>query len=268
MYEYEPNLKLQNLVNKPNDSKKYKKTILVLAIVIVLLILILLLIFSSKQKVVEKEVVKKPSLSFVASELLQIIDDNDLDGLDAFGIDGITRVAINNICKGVNNCKEIKGEAVEKYVNNILDKKVTFSNINCELNDGPLYIYDSKSNMFVWNDNHPGHGGIVSSSIYRKVNSIKRDGNKYVLVLNKLYYSPMQSEYIASEPTFINKIYDAKDYLKVKSGGEEFNLNKLISDYDNDFDKLKNKGTRYRYTFDVKDNNYILEKYEVLSNEE
>ena len=152
MSEYEPNPKLQNLVKQP--PKDNKKLIMILAGVIVFLILIIIILAMSGTKVVEKEVEKKQSLDEVTLELENFIDENKLDALDTYGMDDVVRVAINKICTGVSNCKEISGDEVSKYIEKVFDKEVTFSDINCEFNDGVLYKYDSVNNKFIYTGEH------------------------------------------------------------------------------------------------------------------
>ena len=167
MNEYEPNPKLQNLV-KEEPKKNNNKLILILGGIIVALVLIVILLSASGTKVVEKEVEKKQSLDEVALELEDFIAENRLDALDAYGMENLVRVAINKICTGVYNCKEISGDEVSSYIQKIFNKKVTFSNINCEVNDGVLYTYDSANNKFVFTGEH-AHEGMVTEPIYTKL---------------------------------------------------------------------------------------------------
>lgn len=265
MNEYEPNPKLQNLVNEP--KKNNNKTLFILIGVIVLLIFIIFIMSLGGKKVIEREVEKKQSLDEISTEIRYFIDINKLDALDAFGYDNLARVAINEICYGVDNCKSIQGSAVREYISNIFDTEVTFSNINCELGDGVIYTYDSKNDKFVFTGEH-AHGGIGSKPIYTKVNSIKRKGEKIELVLNKLYYNPERTDYITTDPFGVNRVYNSKDYMHTVEGGEDVDLTKLSANYENNFDELKNVGTRYKYIFGEKEGHYILEKYEVINEEE
>lgn len=261
--EYEPNPSLQNIVNQP---KKSNKLIYILGGIIGLLLLIILILLLGGSKVVVKETERKQSLDEVALEIENFIDDNKLDALDAYGYDYILRVAINKICTGVYNCKEIDGEEVADYIKKVFDKEVTFSNVNCERNDGVVYTYDSVNNKFIYN-NHQDHG-VVTEPIYTKVNSIKRKDDKILVVLNKLYYNPSKSEYITTDPLGINWVYNSKDYMHTVEGGEDIDLTKLSANYENNFDDLKNIGTRYSYTFSKKDGHYVLEEYEIINEEE
>lgn len=264
-YEYKPNPMLQNLVQQP---KKPNKLVIILSVVIAVLILIIILMMAfGGSDVVVTETERLQSLDEVSEELKYFIDENKIDALDAYGYDDLTRVAINKICTGVYNCTEIEGAEVKKYINDIFGKEVTFSDVNCELNDGVLYTYNSENNMFVWNNSHTGHGGLGTKPLYTKVNSIKRDGDKIKLVLNKLYYNPLQSDYITTDPRGINRVYDAKDYMHTTEDGEDIDLTKLSANYENNFDKLKNTGTRYSYTFVKKDGHYVVEDYEVIGDD-
>lgn len=265
MNEYEPNPKLQNLVKQP--PKDNRKLFIILGAIIGVLLIVILILASSGTKVVEKEVEKKQSLDEVSLELQNFIDENKLDALDAYGMDNLPRVAITKICSGVYNCKEISGDEVTKYIKTVFDREVTFSNINCEVNDGVLYTYDSVNNKFVFTGEH-AHEGMNTSPIYKKVYSIKRKNNEITLVLNKLYYDPVRSDYITTDPLGINQMFNANDYMHTTDHGEDIDLTKLSATYENNYDKLKNTGTRYKYTF-VKDGvNYILKEYEVINNEE
>ena len=135
-YEYEPNPMLQNIVKQP---KKPNKLVIILSAVIAVLILIIILMMAfGGPDVVVTETERLQNLDEVAVELEYFIDENKLDALDAYGYDDLTRVAINKICTGVYNCEQIDGSEAEKYINDIFDKEVTFSNVNCELNDGVL----------------------------------------------------------------------------------------------------------------------------------
>ena len=263
MNEYEPNPMLQNIVKQP---KKPNKLVIFLSILVVVLLIVILILATTKPKVVTTEVQRQESLDEVTSELEYFIDENKLDALDTYGYDNLAWVAINKICYGVDSCREIQGDAVKQYISDVFDTEVTFSDVNCYLNDGPLYSYDSVNNVFVWNDTH-AHGGLSTKPIYSKVNSIKRKGDKIELVLNKLYYNPEQSDYITTDPLNINRVYSASDYMHKTENGEDIDLTKLKADYDNDFDKLKNTGDRYKYTFSKKDGHYVLEKYEVINEE-
>ena len=264
MNEYEPNPMLQNIIKKP---KRPNKWVLILGGIVFVLLIVILFLALRKPEVITTEVERKQNLNEIALELEYFISENKLDALDSYGYDNLARVAIVKMCYGVNDCNSVQGDVVKEYISNVFDTEVTFSNINCELNDGVLYSYDSVNNVFVFTGEH-AHGGLSIKPIYTKVNSIKRKGNKFELVLNKLYYNPDRSDYITTDPLGINRVYDSNDYMHMTNNGENIDMTKLSANYENNFDTLKNTGTRYSYTFGQKNGHYILERYEVINEEE
>ena len=266
MNEYEPNLMLQNIVQQPN--KPNKLVMILYGVIAVLILIIILLLVFNKPKEIVTETERLESLDEVSLELESFIDENEIDALDAFGDSSLLRVAINKICTGVYNCKEISGDEVEKYIQNVFNQKVTLSDVSCDINDGVLYTYDATNNKFVLNDSHASHINTVTKPIYTKVNSIKRKDDKILLVLNKLYYNPEKSDYITTDPLGINAVYNAKNYMHTTDKGEDIDLTKITANYENNFSNLKNTGTRYSYTFGKKDGHYVVEKYDVISDED
>lgn len=204
----------------------------------------------------------KENLEDVSLDLVDYIDEYHLDALDAYGMDDLLMVGINYVCYGVDGCKSVSALVVSDYFKKVFDKAVSLKDVQCPFTDGVLYGYgDGK---FIYNESHPGHDLPNTKPIYSKVNSIKKKDGQYVLVLNKLYYSQGKSEYITSDALGINRIYSYSDYDMPSGGGSVLDMTKLISDYNNDFDKIKNKGNRYQYTFSKKNKSYVLEKYEVI----
>ena len=59
-------------------------------------------------------------------------------------------------------------------------------------------------------------------------------------------------------------IYDFDNYDMPSESGRVLDVTKVTSDYENDFDKLKNKGTRYKYTFIKNGKKFHLKKYVVI----
>ncbi|MBR3898073.1 MAG: hypothetical protein IKJ43_02190 [Bacilli bacterium] len=247
------------------QKKKNKITIIVASIVVGFLLIYIFIDFIGDS--INKNPAKpeaKENLKEVALELQTFIIDNNLDSLDAYGKDELLRVAINNMCFGVYECKIVSADEVHNYIKNVFNKDIELGDVNCELNDGVLYSYNMENNTFVYNENHPKHPAVNVEPVYTKLNSIKKSGDKYVMVLNKLYYSSDRSEYITSDPLGIHKIYDFEDYDMPSANGQVLDVTKVTSDYENDFDKIKNKGTRYQYTFVKDGKKYYLEKYLVL----
>ena len=130
-------------------------------------------------------------------------------------------------------------------------------------NDGILFKYDSEKNTFVFqNHNHDGY----SKPLLTKVYSIKKSDDKYVLVLNKLYFDSSRSNYVSTDPLGVYHIYSYNDYSILSDGEKILDETKIITSYENNYSKMKEKGTRYEYTFVKKDNNFYLDKYRILKN--
>ncbi len=248
-----------------SQKKKNKILIIVFSVIVTCLLLYIFIDFVgdaiNEGKV---EPTSKENLEEVSLDLIDFISENNLDALDAYGKDDLLMVAISHVCDGVYDCKNVSGDSVQDYLKTIFDKEIQLQDIQCYLSDGVLYSYDSNSDRFIYNDSHPAHEPLNTTALYTKVNSIKKKNEKYILVLNKLYYNPGKSEYISSDPFGINKVYNFSDYDMPSDNGAVIDMTKLISDYDNQFNRIKDKETRYEYTFRRDGKKYILEKYAVL----
>lgn len=243
--------------------KKLKKITYILSFVIVLLVIFIFFksIFTSPVEVVDPK--PKEDLNETAISLEEFISDNHLDSLDVFGFNELTRVAISSICDGVVSCLEVKGEAVSSFIKRVFNRKIQLGDVGCEINDGTLFKYDSEKNTFVFqNHSHDGY----SKPLLTKVYSIKKSDDKYVLVLNKLYFDSSRSNYVSTDPLGVYHIYSYNDYSILSDGEKILDETKIITSYENNYSKMKEKGTRYEYTFVKKDNDFYLDKYRILKN--
>ena len=260
-------------MNKKDDGsdkiKKYKLLLYICVFIISVLFIYCLIISSIKTGKKTSEIQSKENLENVSLELIKFIDNYHLDSIDLYGSKELLRVAINDICYGVYECNKIDGNTVKEYVKEVFNTDILLENVLCENNDGVLYNYDVNNNMFIYNSNHPAHSFYSTKPILSKVNSIKKKNEKYVLVLNKLYFNSDVSEFVTTDPLGINSIYKFSDYdIPDSKGNLVLDMTKIRADYENNFDRIKNKGTRYQYTFSKKGLNYILERYDVLESNE
>ena len=250
--------------NNNKESKKYKIIIIICSIVIFILFILLLVPKKPKQNT---EIKQKENLNEVSLELKDYVSNYNLDSLDLYGKGSYIRVAISDICYGVISCNEIDGTEITNYIKNIFNKEITLEDIPCENNDGPLYSYNQKENKFIYNSNHGAHSLQYRKPILTKINKIRKKEGNYILTLNKLYFNSLRSEYITTDPLGINPIYKFEDYdMPDNNSGQTIDMTKLTTDYENNFEKIKNKGTQYQYTFEKKGTSYILKKYEILGN--
>lgn len=251
-----------NMSKKTDELKKQKnktKLILIISITLITLLLGYIAIDKIKDSTKKPEPQSKENLEEVATELMEFIEQKNLDSLDVFGKNELLRVAINDVCAGVYECKIVDAKEVSNYIKEVFNKEVPLTDINCEYSDGVLYAYDANTNTYNYTNHN--HTQVNTTPIYTKLNTIKKKNDKYILTLNKLYYSS-KSEYITSDPLGINTLYNFTDYDMPSDSGPVLDVTKLISDYDNNFTKLKDKGNKYVYTFSKQDKKYYLAKYE------
>ena len=256
-------------MNRQKDEltkqKSKTKLILIISVTVVTLLLGYIAIDKINDSINKNktEPKAKENLEEVAIELMEFIEQKNLDSLDVFGKNELLRVAINDVCSGVHECKIVDAKEVSNYVKEVFNKEIPLTDIMCEYNDGVLYSYDS--NTTTYNYTNHTHDPVNTYPIYTKLNTIKKKDNKYILTLNKLYYSS-KSEYITTDPLGINSIYIFTDYDMPSDKGPVLDMTKLTLDYDSNFTKLKDRGNKYRYTFSKKDKKYYLEKYENIQN--
>lgn len=258
-----------------------KKGVKILIIVLVLLVfgLICYIIYDKviSKKSVKKEIQvtetkkvnSKENLNSISDNLLNFISENRLDAIDAYGMDNLPLVAIDKLCYGKSDCNTIDGSLVKQYIKTVFNKDTVLQDVECFNQDGVLYKYNSNTNTFNYNTNHLGHGGINYDSVYSKVYSIKKvsdSNNKYILIVNKLFYSSMDDTYIRSSINGTSKVMDLTDDISINDNGLlDVDKAKLKAKYDANYDQYKEIGPKYEYTFVKRSNGtYYLEKYEVI----
>ena len=258
-------------MNKDSDEKKLKKYKIALYVCIIIIFILFfysLIVSSIKTGSKNVEIESKENLENVSLELNDFIDNYHLDSMDLYGFNELLKVAIADICYGVIGCNEVDANAVVDYVKKVFNKDVVLEDVLCDNNDGVLYNFDENNNKFVYNISHPSHKFYSTKPILSKVNSIKKTNGKYILILNKLYFNSDVSEFVTTDPLGINSVYKFSDYDMPNSKGNlVLDMTKLEADYENNFGRLKNKGTRYQYTFVKNGLSYVLEKYDVIDND-
>ncbi len=129
-----------------------------------------------------------------------------------------------------------------------------------------LYIYDKKSDKYIYNENHLGHGLSVIDNYFSKIISIKNNGNIYEVTEVKLWYKMLDegpSTFTNAYDTYKNAIYDTKPLFVLKSVGEiDYNSNPyyyyIEKEINENFDKYENNMARYIYTFEKVNDKYLL----------
>lgn len=248
---------------KGNVTNKKLKIALIVCVSVIIFLFFYIIIIKSIKNNCDVNIESKENLEEVSLELKDFIINNHLNSMDLYG-DNLLKVAINDVCYGVLSCNEISSNVVSDYIRRVFDKDILLEDVTSDGENRVLYKYDSAHNKFV-NSADKSYHSIFSEPVLMKINSIKKKNDNYILVLNKLYFDSTVSEYITTDPLGINYIYKFEDYDKPDSSGNlVLDMDKLEASYEDNYGRLKNKGTKYKYTFLKHGTSYVLQKYEVL----
>ena len=135
------------------------------------------------------------------------------------------------------------------------DLNVKLENIKCSLCDVDYYIYDSKTDVYGLNPEHPGHGA-SGIDAYNVVNSYKQNGNKIVLEVDKMYYATSDSFEFAGYYSNYNDLINNKNYKEIKDEN-------LWGDFESVYKLEKDNLPTYTYTFEKAGDNFIFKGYEL-----
>ena len=158
----------------------------------------------------------------------------------------------------------IDNEDIDNYFKDLYNVKLSeYPDIICPNDNIPLVKYNSNLNIYNQNPEHLGHGSDYVKPIYRKINSIEKKDDNYILSLNKLYSGSILSgeNGIYTDALEENKI---TSFDKFYNNYGQLNVSELINYYDNNYDSFKNLKPQYKYTFKKSENDYYLSKYEII----
>lgn len=191
------------------------------------------------------------NLNMVSDKLLKFISRNTLYSLDSYN--DINYAAIDYYCIKLKECQEVKKSEVEEFTKRVFNKVVEPKTLKCLYYDEPLYIY--KDRIFRFNEKHVEHDGLNLTPIYTKVDDIKKEGNNYVLTVNKLYFNPAQNDYVTDSPMGTVKVLDYND-----------DVEEIIQKYNDNYSEYRNIGIKYQYVFAPKGNTFYLVDYKRIGN--
>lgn len=259
-----------------NSYKKNNTIIVIVVAIILLLVSALIYNFYFKDYVeYNKGEEKKESLyvdvtdANVINEILNTIKVNNLDDVAAFekNIDNINTLEpiekINiayNVIKGEKDNTEIDVLELDNYFKNAFKTTIYWdkADIYC-VNGEVLYKFDISSNKYIYNIEHNCVIHNEISSVYTKVLSVKKKNNIYVITVNHVWSNALESDIMYS--SFANAS-NKKDMLLVipsEAGNpSEEDINNFI---DGSYDNIKDKLHKYTYTFDKKDDKFLLESF-------
>lgn len=219
----------------------------------------------------KKEEVKERELEILEKEaLLKNIDD--LEYFDYLG-ESFRVADLNNqdvlqfVYELVGDLDNKKFSELESIVGKYLNYSIEPENIICKTHynisnsSEDLYLYDSNTDTYLSNSSHLGHGsGGFRTYVFNKFISGKTNGDVYEVVVSKVFSSILGD--VASD----NDVYDYYSSYKDAVSG----INSLFSSkYDNVLNLLNsgdydNKLVKYKYTFKLKNGNYLLTNYEIM----
>lgn len=213
----------------------------------------------------ELESVSKENNQITTDYLLTIISDYQLNIFDQFKmtldfkeIDIQKKLTYayfhlndtNDFSKGVSKQK------IEKLFLKVFgDEEVDHQDIICDC--GKTLISYNKETGIYQKVNHPGHGGstFAYGAAYNKPLSLTISNNQYKLTVNKLFINNLNTAYssvMSDESTvlFENEL--------------ELSIDDIIKKYEATYEEYSKKSIKYSYTFEKKNNKFILIKYEIL----
>ena len=128
-----------------------------------------------------------------------------------------------------------------------------YKDILCGVEKEALVYYREKSDNFVQNDNHPGHGYYGSGFLDYYITDYKKEDNNYIINLLFMDANQMDGYTVneISDNNFDNELLDNESNDKIK----EY--------FQNHIDDYKNI-PRYQYTFTKEDGNYYLTEFKIV----
>lgn len=143
-----------------------------------------------------------------------------------------------------------KSEADTYFQNLYGFKPAAYRDVICD-NDNEALLY-FKGDKFVWNNDHPGHGGYAVNYIDYYVSDAKVESNLYTLSLIFLYGHEEMGYYING--------VSIDDKVSIES---EDDYDQITAAYKSYFNKHKDeyKSKAYKFTFEKKNGNYYLKSF-------
>lgn len=204
---------------------------------------------------------------------LELINDKNLEYLDRYNssIDDMNELTSNfKLQLALNSVNSTKEDDVKNYLTSVFGDDITieFGDVTDAENN---LIYKYEDNSFNLNSEYQNTNFVVSNFINAESFNLKED--TYELTVTKLFYN-MQNGNLKNG--FFGSYSDALDsknndynldsalFTLELTDNKEENENLLKEYYNSHKDELKEKFTKYKYTFKKKDKNYVLIKYEII----
>ncbi len=174
----------------------------------------------------------------------------------------------------VRNTEEFYGKGVsltdaQKLTEKYFGRKVEKGQTTCSEDGLPYIIFDEDTNKFIYNEEHPGHGGGAGLETKNKIRNIKVEGDEITVTVDKIF-----SEFIPDTGYNVLYYYDYESMIKddesriayVNATDEDieefFGGDETLKSHNNNPDKIDyDKASKYEYKFKIVDDNYVLVSY-------
>ena len=237
-------------------------------------------LITKEKPIKEKEIKKEENLKDVDTVLSNFIEENQIRRLlaikkyptnvifsNAMFDDDILLWALDKSCLPLLECEKVYTKPLDYEFKNTFNlTNVSYKDYICPTDNEILYKYDSQNNLYTLankDDETSIHDHDKTYNymepIYIKIDGIKKVGKEYILSLYELYYDLKENKFIAADPKGENKIFEPSDYLNEKG---ELDSEKVILDYEKEFEKNKKDYPLYKYTFRKNNDNFYLYKFE------
>lgn len=236
--------------------------IAILVILSIFLIFNIIKLFTNSSK--KEKMSEEYFLNIIKEYKLEYIDRNNssIDNMNELPNNFKLQLALNSI-------ESTDEEDVKKYLTNIFgsDANIEFADVT----DGDVIVYKYENHKFNLNSEYNNKSFV--SSDYIDIVDFKDSDDIYELTLTKVFYNMqdgnLKNGFFGSYENALlskNNDYNLDNALFTLELTENLDDNKkLVGNYYNDHkDELKEKLTKYKYTFKKQEKNYILIKYEVL----
>lgn len=157
-------------------------------------------------------------------------------------------------------------EDIDKYFKETYNINLKeYPNITCPVDNKVAYTFDSSKGAYVPNSEKHYHYKDSIFSSMQGINSIKKNGSEYTLVLNKGFIN-YDDENIYADGNYKTKLFDGKQFASKTTG--EVDYNQIRDYYEENYKTFKDTKPMYKYTFKEnkkdKESYYYLTKYEVI----
>ena len=157
----------------------------------------------------------------------------------------------------------------QKLTEKYLGRKVEKGKTICPEEGIANYIFDEKTGKFIYNPDHPGHGGGSGLETMNKIRDIKVEGDEITVTVDKIFSSfiPDTGYNVLYYYDYESMLNDDEDKIAYVDATDEdiheiFADDEVYKSHNNDPDKIDyDKASKYEYKYKIVDDNYVLVSY-------